>query len=272
MNRILAVASALVVVGTTSIASAESFARRPLTGPEHRLRIDIAPPDFALMDSATLAEGYGFRVTHAENAADEDENLFTLGIGLSFAFTHDFELGWKVLPIVLGPDTGYGDMELWARYRFAHSRNAEIGVQFDMQFPTMNASSFFPNQDDFGLSVGLPVRFHLGEVGRLDLGPEFEILFGDDDDPDDDSDVDFVIDLPLALSFNITRGIFLGARAALIVTDFNYVAIPVGGFVGGTVFAGRKSFIDLVGGFNVYFGDLVPDWQLHFGASIAIDL
>ena len=101
-----------------------------------------------------------------------------------------------------------------------------MGVQFGMQLPTDSPRLF-------GSSVGLPVRIRMGDVGRLDLGIELEVLFWDADG-DGDVDVDGNVDLPMALSFSVTERFYLGGQFGLFIYDFDTVSVRGGGHVGFT--------------------------------------
>lgn len=248
-----------LVLGTAASASAQlrsvktRWVQRSLTMPNQTLRIDLAPPDHALLDSGVLGEGYGFRFSgwDDDRDGDPDDVVVLSGVGLAIALSSAVELGAKVLPVRLTPDPDYLDLEAYLRYAFVRTRSADVGLQFTLQLPTDR-----PRMGGFG--VGMPVRIRMGEVGRLDLGIELETLFWDIDG-DDEVEVDFNLDLPVALSFNVTERFYLGGSFGLLFVDFDRVALRGGGHVGYTV--GRRSpLVDFTGAFRFYGGD-----RYHYG-------
>ncbi len=248
---LVASAAATVGISTAAAQGPTPFVSRPLTGPKNTLRIDVAPPDRAMLDSGAIGSGYGLRILSVDTPADDDV-FVTLGIGAAFSFVDDFELGWFFLPVQLAPDGDYGDMEVWGRYRFFSSRIADIGVQFALQFPT---------QTEFGFGIGVPIRLRLGSFARIDLGGEFEAVFFDDTQTN--------LDLPVAVAFNVTRNVFLGFKTGLVLLDFDDVEAPIGGFLGYTI-AKRRALVDITAGFNFYVGDTAREWELIFGTSVPI--
>jgi len=259
MNRTCRLLVVGLVLGATSAASAQlrsvktRWAERGLTMPNQTLRLDLAPPDHALLDSGVLGEGYGFRFSgwDADRDGDADDVVVLSGVGLAVGLTSAIELGAKVLPVRLAPDADYLDLEAYLRWAFVRTRAADIGLQFNLQLPTDR-----PRMGGFG--VGMPVRVRMGEVGRLDFGLELETLFWDID-ADGEVEVDFNLDVPVALSFSITERFYLGGSFGLLFTDFDRVALRGGGHVGYTV--GRRSpLVDFTGAFRFYGGD-----RYHYG-------
>lgn len=237
----------------TSVASAQPrgvqtrWAERSLTMPGRTLRLDLAPPDFAMLDSGALGEGYGFRIAGHDDDDDDDTDqlVITSGVGLAYGITSSVELGGKLLPLRFAPDPDYLDLELYLRWAFVRSRAADVGMQFVLQLPTDNPRLF-------GMGFGIPVRIRMGEVGRLDFGVDFELLIADLDD-DGEVEARGNVDLPFALSFSVTERFHLGGQFGLLVWDFDRVALRGGGHIGYTV--GRRSpLIDFTGAFNFYGG------------------
>jgi hypothetical protein len=248
-----------LVLGATSIASAQlrsvktRWAERSLTMPNQTLRLDLAPPDHALLDSGVLGEGYGFRFSgwDDDGDGDPDDVVVISGVGLAYGVSSSVELGAKVLPVRFHPDPDYLDLEVYGRWAFVRTRAADLGLQLTLQLPTDR-----PRMGGFG--VGMPVRIRMGEVGRLDLGIELETLFWDIDG-DDELEVDFNLDLPVALAFSITERFYVGGSFGLLFVDFDSVALRGGGHVGYTV--GRRSpLVDFTGAFRFYGGD-----RYHYG-------
>ncbi len=250
-----------LVVGSAASASAQlrsvktRWAERSLTMPNRTLRFDLAPPDHALLDSGVLGEGYGFRFSawDADDDGDPDDVVVISGVGFGYGISSAVELGVKALPIRLAPNPDYLDLEAYLRWAFVRTRSADIGFQFTMQLPTDRPRSF-------GTGIGLPIRIRMGEVGRLDFGPELEILYWDRYG-DDSIDVDVNLDVPVALSFSVTERFYFGGSFGLFVAEFDRVGFRGGGHVGYTV--GRRSpLVDFTGAFRFYGGD-----RYHYGRA-----
>lgn len=253
----LLVVGLITLAATTASAQVRSvnarWAERSLTMPRQVLRLDLAPPDHAMLDSGVLGEGYGFRFSgwDDDGDGDPDDVVILSGVGLAYGITSVVELGAKVLPVRFTPDPDYLDLEAYLRWAFVRTRTADMGLQFTLQLPTDR-----PRMGGFG--VGMPIRIRMGEVGRLDLGIELETLFWDIDG-DDELEVDFNLDLPVALSFSITERFYVGGSFGLLFADFDRVALRGGGHVGYTV--GRRTpLVDFTGAFRFYGGD-----RYHYG-------
>ena len=256
MPKTIGFLGALAVVSlVSSVAAAQPrgvqrrWAERSLTMPSRTLRLDLAPPDHALLDSGVIAEGYGFRFSGYDDGdpdLDPDHVTVVSGVGLAYGITSAVEVGGKLIPVRFTPDPDYLDLELYLRWAFVRTDAADVGLQFAMQLPT----------DDprlFGTGFGIPVRIRMGEVARLDFGIEFEVLFRDVDG-DDDVDVDGNLDIPFALSFSVTERFYLGGSFGLLIADFDSVGIKGGGHAGYTI--GRGSpIVDFTGAFNFYGGN-----------------
>ncbi len=259
MRRIwsLLVVGLITLAATTASAQNRSvktrWAERSLTLPSQVLRLDLAPPDHALLDSGVLGEGYGFRFSgwDDDRDGDPDDVVVISGVGLAYGITSAFELGAKVLPVRFHPDPDYLDLEVYGRFAFVRTRVADMGFQLNLQLPTDR-----PRMG--GVGAAMPIRIRMGEVGRLDFGIELETLFWDREG-DDEVEVDFNLDVPVALAFSVTERFYVGGHFGLLFADFDRVGLRGGGHVGYTV--GRRSpLVDFTGAFNFYGGD-----RYHYG-------
>ncbi len=176
---------------------------------------------------------------------EADEVHAHAGFGLAYGINRFVEVGAKVLPLRFHRNADYLDLELYLRWSFVQTRVADVGVQFVLQLPTNRPRVF-------GSSIGIPVRIRMGTVARLDLGLELELIVRDADPSDDvNVNVDPNLDIPVALSFNITPRFYLGGSFGLYVYDFDRVAFNGGGHVGYSI--GRDTpLLDLTASFKVY--------------------
>ena len=263
----VAACSLLLTLVAVSTAGAQRrgigtrWSKRSLTLPRQVLRLDMAPPDFALLDSGVLGEGYGLRFTGVDtDDADDDADVLvvTSGIGLAYGITSAVELGGKLIPVRFTPNPDYLDLELYLRWAFLQHRVADMGLQFALQFPTDNPRLF-------GMGLGLPIRIRMGEVARLDFGFELELLLWDND-VDDAVDSDFNLDVPVALSFSVTERFFLGGQFGLFFYDFDRVGLNGGGHIGYT-FGRASPMVDVTGSFRFFGG---PDRRFGYFRHVAL--
>jgi hypothetical protein len=232
---------------------AGGYSTRPLTLPEGRLRIDLAPPDYGYMDHGELNNGRGLRIF----IPDEGDVGVALGIGGAYGIMDELEAGGLLFPFVLAPDFDFGDMELYCRYAFLRGAS-QLAVQPVLRIPTAG---------DFALGIGMPAQFELGGSTRLDTGVELEMVFADD--------ARINLDVPLAINVNIARTGFIGGRTGLVFYEFDEMAINLGMQGGAAV---HRS-VDLTASVNfpVFLwtgrGDAVnPDFEIIAGANIFLDL
>lgn len=241
------------------------YSARPITLGVGVLRVDIGPPDFALLNRAPLqspigrAVGYGFTISDP-GAGDVGVGL---GIGAAYGVIDKLEVGALLLPIQMAPDGDFGDMVLYGRYAFFNKNEFEIAGQVRMQIPT---------DTDFGLGLGVPVRIHITERLMMDTGAELQFVFSDD--------ALVNLDLPVAISYNITEQFFVGGRTGLFIIDFSDLAIQLGAQGGYSIARSGVPFVDITAWFvwpallttlgdDAFHADV---WQLGFGANFFFDV
>ena len=240
------------------------WAKRSLALDRGQLRIDLGPSEKALFDSAPPSFVGSMRGLLV--GSNGDEAVAGLYVGAALGVIDGLELGTVIFPLQFAPDVDFGDLEFYGRYRFFQGRIADIGAQLTFHVPT---------QTEFGMGFGLPMRFRLGSIARIDTGVEFEVVL-----PDGDSLLLF--DLPFGIAFNITDAVFLGGRAGMTLIDLDdpLVAFPLGIYGGYTLTGGSgKVLADLTAGFTWPFlgtanpGDSLPEnFLFQFGASVYLDL
>ena len=211
----------------------QAMSQRGLVLGVGELRGDFAPRDFGLLfggiGGRSLTQDIpGFRVGRLGYF---DQTRLTLTAGAALGVVDGLEVGALLLPVYLAPDGDFGDIEAYGRYRFL-SGDVEVGAQVTVALPTHTR---------FGIGLGAPVLFHLGQM-RIDTGVELELIFTDPTVVD--------LDIPAAFTFDIGDGLFAGVRTGLYAPNFEEVAIPLWGFVGYTLISGKAPFIDLVATFG----------------------
>ncbi|MCA9602195.1 MAG: hypothetical protein R3A78_08405 [Polyangiales bacterium] len=278
--------------GDVGGGQAVAYAARGITLPEGTLRVDFAPADRAMLNRGVFMAGSGALAAAAAvinnvlggglggllgaaidlptaNPASPgfsigDGDMVALSIGGAYGITDDFEVGGILLPLALNPSSGFGDMSVYGRYRLSGG-NTEVGLQAAIQIPT---------NTDFGIGVGLPVRFHLSESMMLNTGVEAGIIFAT-------GDAGIGLNLPLEFAVNVMPNVFLGAftgvNTALNPNALKLISLPLGVFGGYSLDLGNKMLLDLSGQFAfqnfLQFGDYAGDtvvtdgWAITLGAT-----
>ncbi|MEM7448052.1 MAG: hypothetical protein AAF355_07420 [Myxococcota bacterium] len=238
------------------------YAERHLTLPQRTLRIDYAPIDFAQADVGYLNHTRGLRIQRFEDrsgppGARTDDTAAWTSLGVSYGVFDEFEAGALLLPVLLAPDTDFGDMQLYGRYRVLEEGDTELAIHFAMQLPT---------QTDFGFEVGAPLQVRISPMLRVDAGAELEFVFFDDTLVN--------LNLPIAMPISLSEHGFIGPRSALLFVDFDDAVLALGGFGGYTIADGDKTIGDVMTHFYVNIGgdDVgLPDWELMFAATFFLD-
>jgi hypothetical protein len=237
MWRVGAVAGAALLLGAPARADERlplPLARRPLTLTRSTLRVDGA---FNINRvSVTVTSPLLGSVTASSTAV-------SLNAGAGFGITDDLEAGATVLPLQLSPDFAFGNPTAYGRFRFLRG-SFELGGELSVVLPV---------QGSFGLTVGLPMLIHVGEVGRIDTGVALGLVFSDP--------LGKNLLVPIGYAHNVTPNVFLGARTGLGVPNFKFDAltIPLGVFGGYTLAsgAGNSPALDAFLGFD-FPGFLTP--------------
>lgn len=249
--RIVALASFFLFL-SIPIASANSgriggsYAQRGLVVPQRTLRID-AGPRLPMRPISPMRDG-----TLAIWQGNEDDNtqLF-LNAGLTFGITENLDVGVLALPLMLSPDTHYGDPILHGTYRFTRGElEAGMFLAFDL-----------PVNDKLDITGGIPLILHAGNSARVDLAALLHVRF------DDESPVDLMF--PIEIAFAATHRMFIGPESGIMVANFDRVLVPLGFFVGYTL--GQLG--DLRGEMRlVNIGDAFEAFQVLFRAELFFDL
>ncbi len=245
--RIVALASLFLFLSIpVASANAGRYVQRGLVVPQRTLRID-AGPRLPMTPVTPMRDG-----TLGILQLDEDaDTLLYLNLGMSFGVTPDLEVGVLALPMLLSPDTRYGDPVLHGTYRFTRGElEAGVFLGFDL-----------PVNDDLDITGGIPLVLHVGNSARVDLAALLHVRF------DDESPVDIMF--PIEIAFAATQRMFLGPESGIMIANFDRVLVPLGFFVGYTL----GSLGDLRGELRlVNVGDAFEAFQLLFRAELFFDL
>lgn len=215
---------ALAALALASAAQAQQLplplARRPLTLTRNTLRADanlaLAHLDISPLGSPASSSSLG------------------LALGGAYGITDDLEVGATVIPLTLTPDFAFNAPSVYGVYRFVRGA-VDVGAQLALTLPI---------DREFGLGVGVPVLFHLGETARLDTGAFLGLTFGDP--------LGKGLTVPIAFTFNLNDHLFVGARTGILLPDFDAFAMPLGLSVGYTLAAApnHAPLADLTAGFD----------------------
>ena len=181
-----------------------------------------------------------FRVP--EPAFPPDDNVSSIfALGAAFGITDDFEIGlsgerlgaprsfpllWPdrgvgegLIALHFSPDFDFGDIPLYARFRFLKSKiqiAAELGV-------------LIPANTDAQIRLGVPVRLGLADAFAIDTGIYFGLVFADS--PSDPGDDFFAtMDVPIRFLISPIEALTLGLYTAVRFVEFDadFFAIPLG--------------------------------------------
>ena len=210
------------------------YVSRPLTLPHFVLR------PFATLSVLHLSLGdFGF---------SSSETAVGLELGASIGLFDDLELGIAPVPLLLAPDFDYGDIPVVGRYRFLDLEAVELGVELLVLIPT---------NTDFGLTPGVPIRFHALDVASVDTGVFFPMRFGDSDS----TGVTVSLGIPLRANIQIIDMLFVGletgfsmglalGEAGDFIDHADTISIPLGLSLGFTLPADEGPMFDLIAGFR----------------------
>ncbi len=267
-----------------------AYSTRRLTLPKGTLRVDFAPADRAMLNNGlglgggapvcvtlpivgTICGGGGGGASSTGISLTDGADMgISAYIGAGFGVIENLEVGAILLPLNLAPsgvDT-FGDISLYGRYQFVDG-DTQVAGQLTLQVPTAT---------DFGIGLGLPVKFGIGENAALNTGLRLSMVFAD-------PDMIMGLNIPVELAFNVSPNLYFGGftgfNADLQPTTFESLHIPLGVFGGYTLDLGNKMLLDVTAqfGFPNFLsitkakGDdaIVTDgWQIVFGATFHIGL
>lgn len=218
------------------------------------LRIDFAPTDFTILNTGRIGGTRGFAVR------DSDPKV-AMGLGATYGVSGRAELGVLFLPLTLSPGTDYGDVTAHTRYRLLAGR-FELAIQFAVRIPT---------DTDFGLGLGAPMVFHLGNLD-IETGAELELEFAEDTRAH--------LDVPVSFLFDVTSSLFFGVRTGVLFVEFEQFEIPLGPVIGARIPLTKNVRLDPVASF-VFDRFIVTDgsgpivtetWTLLVGANLRFGL
>lgn len=233
-----------------------SYVTRNQTLDQLELRVDVAPPDRALLD---LGQGLRFEL---RPDLHEAQDTTWLGFGAGFGITDRLEGGIAV-PLQLGPALDVFELVPYGRYRLTDEGRVQLSAQVDVHVPLDGRA--------VTLSAGAPLSFYFGQdIARLETGAKVDIDF---DDPG-------ALDLhfPVALAFNVTESVFVGGRSGAHLFDVDQSGgpqweVPIGAFAGYT-FDLDSGPIDLSADLIYYVSsnDYRERVELRFGGTFYFDL
>lgn len=234
------------------LSESDGYLERAFVLPEGTLRIDAAPSDYGYMDFGALNNLRGLRVW-----AQPGPEVVYMGLGAGLGIAKNWEVGLLALPVFMAPSGDFGNLDVYGRYQFFDG-DFQLGAQLAMLIPT---------NEQFGVGIGLPALFPVGDSARIDSGIEIEMLTGP---------TRFSLNVPLAVAFGVGDQFFIGPRTGFRVDEFEDLVLPLGVFLGTT--AGKV--VDLSGAITFRrflstapFDDAVNvDWvEVTFGATMFLD-
>ncbi|MBK8171725.1 MAG: hypothetical protein IPK60_15445 [Sandaracinaceae bacterium] len=246
---------------------------RPLVTPQGTLTIVASPLNPFRLDG-------GLSFTHAGTNFSGDlpitlstPTIVSMNAGVSYAPIDNLEVGAMVLPVQLTNGAGYNNPTLYGVYRFMQG-TFEMGGGLALSLPVQSGTKF-------GVTLALPMYYHMSATTRLETGVLFGMYFSD---PMRNS-----LYLPIGVTTNVTDNIFLGVRTGLQFSDLSNagdtLALPLylqGGYTVASSSTGGP-LLDLVAqfGFPTFLALGASDpvsklqtayWQLTFGANVYLNM
>ncbi|TNF27589.1 MAG: hypothetical protein EP329_19270 [Deltaproteobacteria bacterium] len=210
-------------------ASAESYtlqySERPLTLNEGMIGVRAAIDYLKIADQDT---GFGTL---------EFDPIISLIADVSYGITDDLEANVVAVPLVLSPDTEYGNPRLSVMYRFVRSV-VEVGAYVGVTIPVQDGS-------DLVLTPGLPVLLGLTTTTRATTGIYLPMTFGDE------TIVSLSIPFEFAVNFNPQFFLFASTGIGVPDMDFDAFNMPLGVGVGYSLAAAAdRPLADIFAGFS----------------------
>lgn len=206
----------LFVLGAPLSASAQSpfpleYSERPLTINQGTIAIQAALQYYKVADQETAFGTISI------------DPIISLLADVSYGITDDFEVNILAIPLVLSPDTDYGNPVLSATYRFLRGP-VELGAYVGILIPVQDGS-------DFGLTVGLPALLGLNASTKIVTGVYLPISFGD-------STV-VSLQIPIEFAVNFTPQFFFDVFTGINMYDMDpdFLSVPLGVGLGYTLAA-----------------------------------
>jgi len=170
----------------------------------------------------------GLRWTHsAFSSAVVDPLSFDLILAVEYGILDFLQVWLYPLGIQLSPSVQYLNPVLGGMVRFFGTSKAEMGLATQIHIPVEGSTAW-----DFWL----PLRFHLGRAGRIDLLPlALTVLFGD-------LDTYVSVGARARLAFQIADYVFFGARTGVSLgpVDYDIGSVPLAFFAGANIPGGSR--------------------------------
>jgi hypothetical protein len=271
----LLIAGIFALAPRIAVAQNDTGAEAPPDADTASTEVDTAMPEEANETAWTYPKSYSVRPLTMQKGMVRANGIFTVwddGVDTVFGMTlggsigvlDDLELGINnyrigsslqqryegLIPVIFSPSAGFGNMPLYARYRFVHRDKLDFAGDLIFVLPVDTA---------FALEVALPFRITPNDRLSVDTGLEVRGTFGSVNADGSVKRAD--IRIPAIVNYNFSGRAFIsgetGVQFVNLGKDFNPapteiqgVAIPIGFRAGGTWKKENKHLIDLFAGFS----------------------
>lgn len=147
--------------------------------------------------------------------------------------------GQDLVPVLNPANRAFGDMFAYARVATTDSDVADFG--FDLGF-------LIPTASEFGMLLGIPVRFHGGEVFAFDTGLMINLDYLASDF-DSMTSISFPWNVVLSVTDEVFVKINSGLNAVDVTTEGRLIFFPLGFGLGATV-SSERIMSDVFAGFS----------------------
>ena len=147
--------------------------------------------------------------------------------------------GGEIVPLLRSKGDVFGDMFLYTRLQLPDTKIVDVG--FDLGF-------LLPTASEFGMLIGLPIRFHGGKVFAFDTGVMVNI-----DDLSGSFDSFASVSVPWNVVFSVTDDFFLKINSGLdaidVGSEFTLKVFPFG-FGTGVTLSSERLMSDVFAAFS----------------------
>lgn len=172
------------------------LAARPLVNTRGTLTILASPINPLLLQAGFTSFHLGVNTSVGSFSADTSHYLIA---GASYVPVDNLEVGAIVLPLQLSPSFKYSNPALYGVYRLLDG-DFELGAGLALYLPVESGSKF-------GMTLGVPMAYHLSPTARIDTGVQLTMSFTDP--------MVNTLNIPVGVTVNVTDNVFVGARIGL---------------------------------------------------------
>jgi hypothetical protein len=174
-----------------------------------------------------------------------DDPIAHLGVGLTYGILDLWQVSILPVPIRLSPSAAYEDPSIASTLRIVEHEVVEVGIYTNVVIPVTEVEGTpepLPTEhllarsrsgSSAELDLAIPLRFHLGEVVRVDLTPDVTLVFSENVRAD--------VSIPLRIAVQVAPFAYVALFSGAVIPgpDYDAPKIPLG-FSFGTTIPGTR--------------------------------